>query len=160
MAGDFIYRNQISSDYDNVGVKTVNTHHPFAVMDTLCCAIFATDLDPVSWEDEFARTTKGYPADLLQRGHLQSDHPLRLGQGRPLFGLPEPRHPWCGHQYCDRSHFSLYGLGRFWSIYHYGRQVHEQYLPPNRSVLLADGQGPSVAEAKCVSHGGPPAGHL
>ena len=150
VAGDFIYRNQISSDYDNVGVKTVNTHHPFAVMDTLCCAIFATDLDPVSWEDEFARVTKGYPVtyfsedtcNLITRSAWDKDALYLDYLNRAIPG---------GHQYCDRSHFSLYGLGRFWSIYHYGRQVHEQYLPPNRSVLLADGQGPSVAEAKCVS---------
>ena len=150
VAGDFIYRNQISSDYDNVGVKTVNTHHPFAVMDTLCCAIFAADLDPVSWEDEFGRTTKGHPltyfsedtCNLITRSAWDKDALYLNYLNRAIPG---------GHQYCDRSHFSLYGLGRFWSIYHYGRQIHEQYLPTNRSVLLADGQGPSVAEARCVS---------
>ena len=149
-AGDFIYRNQISSDYENVGVKTVNTHHPFAVMDTLCCAIFATDMDPVSWDDEFVQTTKGHPltyfsedtCNLITRSAWDKDALYLNYLNRAIPG---------GHQYCDRSHFSLYGLGRFWSIYHYGRQIHEQYLPPDRSVLLADDHGPSVAEAKCVA---------
>ena len=150
VAGDFIYRNQISSDYDNVGVKTINTHHPFAVMDTLCCAIFANDLDPVSWEDEFARITRGHPltyfsedtCNMITRSAWDKDAIYLDYLNRAIPG---------GHQYCDRSHFSFYGLGRFWSIYHYGRQVHEQYLPTNRSVLLADGKGPSIAEARCVN---------
>jgi hypothetical protein len=150
VAGDFIYRNEISSDYENVGVKTVNTHHPFAVMDTLCCAIFATDMNPVSWDEEFAQVTKDRPltyfsedtCNLITRSAWDKDALYLNYLNRAIPG---------GHQYCDRSHFSLYGLGRFWSIYHYGRQIHEQYLPANRSVLLADGRGPSIAEAKCVA---------
>jgi hypothetical protein len=55
-----------------------------------------------------------------------------------------------GHKYCDRSHFSLYAHGRPWGIYRALRQVREQYLPENRSVVMVDGDGPSVAPAKCV----------
>ena len=94
VAGDFIYRSlNISSDYDNVGVKTVNTHHPFAVMDTLCCAIFATDLNPISWEDELAQTTKGHPLTYFSEGSGSLITRSDVGQGRALPQLFGPRHP-------------------------------------------------------------------
>jgi hypothetical protein len=149
-SGDFAYRNQINEDYANVGQNSVNTHHPFAVMDTLCCAIFANDVDPVSREDEYAQVTADRPltyfsedtGNMITRSAWNKDALYIDYLNRSIPG---------GHQYCDRSHFSLYGLGRFWSIYHYGRQVGAQYMPQMRSVLLADEKGPSVMEAKCVS---------
>ena len=56
-----------------------------------------------------------------------------------------------GHQYADRTHFSLHALGRYWAIYKPLRQVDEHYLPKNRSVILIDGEGPGTTMAKCVA---------
>ncbi len=150
VCGDFMYRNQIDGDYANITGGRVNTHHPFAVMDSLCCAIFASDFTPgATWDAEYAQVTKGRPltcfsqdtCNLVTRSAWDKDALYLDYLTRAIPG---------GHIYCDRSHFSLYGLGRYWSIYHVMRQVHEQYLPANRSVLLADGEGPSIAEGKCV----------
>ncbi len=150
VSGDFMYRNQLGGDYANITGGRVNTHHPFAVMDSLCCAIFATDFTPgATWDSEFAQVTRGRPltyfsqdtCNLVTRSAWDKDALYLDYLTRAIPG---------GHVYCDRSHFSLYGLGRYWSIYRVMRQVHEQYLPANRSVLLADGEGPSIAEGRCV----------
>lgn len=150
VAGNFIYRNQISGDYANVGSKSVNTHHPFSTMDALCCAIFASDVDPVTEQEEYALVIKNRPlsyfsddtCNMMTRSAWDKNALYLSYLNRAIPG---------GHQYCDRSHFSLYGQGRFWSIYQGSRQIKEQYMPTTRSVLMADGQGPSTAEAKCVS---------
>jgi hypothetical protein len=150
LAVDFVFRNQIEGDYDRLGEKNINTHHPFAVMDELCCAIFATDLKDISWDDEYAKLTADRPltyfsedtCNMATRSGWSKDALYLNYLNRAIPG---------GHQYCDRSHFSLYGNGRFWSIYHYARQIGEQYKPLNRSVLLADGEGASVAPAQCVA---------
>ena len=151
ISGDFIYRNQISGDYANIipGAR-VNTHHPFAVMDALCCALFVTDLLPLDVKKEYAEVTNGRPftyfsedtCNMMTRSAWNKDALYLNYLTRAIPG---------GHQYCDRSHFSLYGLGRYWSIYHVMRQIHEQYGPANRSVLLADDEGPSVMEGRCVN---------
>ena len=150
IAGDFIYRNQIEENYDFVGIKNLNTHHPFATMDSLCCAIFPSDMMPTTWDEEYKQVTQDRPltyfsedtGNTITRSAWSKDALYINYMTRCIPG---------GHQYCDRSHFSLYGLGRFWSIYHFMRQIHDQYMPSNRSVMLADGQGPSVMEAKCLS---------
>ena len=150
VAGDFIYRNQIDGDYAGVGSKSLNTHHPFSTMDALCCAIFASDLMPVTWDQEHAEVTKDRPltyygedtGNMITRSDWTKDALAMNYLTRTIPG---------GHQYCDRSHFSFYGLGRFWSIYHFMRQIHDQYLPQNRSVLTADGHGPSTMECRSVA---------
>lgn len=149
--GDFIYRNQVSGDYANIVPDgMVNTHHAFSVMDSLCCAIFATDFDPTTtWDKEFAQVASDRPltyygkdtCNVITRSAWDKDALYLNYLTRAIPG---------GHVYADRSHFSLYGLGRYWGIYHVMRQVREQYLPENRSVLLADGEGPSFAEGKMV----------
>jgi hypothetical protein len=150
VAGDFIYRNQIDGNYNSDQLTNINTHHPFSVMDSLCCAIFATDFNSTaSWDDEYAQFSKGRPltyfgedtGNLITRSAWSKDALYLNYLTRTIPG---------GHQYSDRSHFSLYGNGRFWSIYHFFRQVDVQYLPKNRSVLLADDAGPSVLEARCA----------
>ncbi len=149
VAGNLIYRNQIAGDYSNVGAKAVNTRHPFSTMDALCCAIFASDVSPITREEEFATVTKDRPlsyfsedtCNLITRSGWQPDALYLNYLNRAIPG---------GHQYADRSHFNLYGNGRFWSIYQSSRQVKEQYGPIMRSVVMADGEGPSSAEARCV----------
>ena len=150
VAGDFIYRNQIDGDYAGVGPKSLNTHHPFATMDALCCAIFASDLMPTTWDEEYAQVTKDRP--LTYYGEDTGNMITRSAWNRDaLYMNYLTRTIPGGHQYCDRTHFSLYGLGRFWSIYHFMRQIHDQYLPQNRTVLTADGHGPSTMECRSVA---------
>lgn len=149
LAGNFIYRNQISSDYEQVGSKTINTSHPFSTMDALVCAIFATDLDPISPEEEFAQVTKNRPltsfnpdtCNMFTRSAWDKNATYLHYLNRAIPG---------GHQYSDRSHFNFYSHGRFWSIYQYSRQIKEQYRAIMRSVVMADDLGPTTAEAKCV----------
>jgi hypothetical protein len=149
-AGHFIYRNQIGGDYGNVGAKTINTRHPFSTMDALCCAIFANDIPPMNRDEEFATVTRDRPltyfsedtCNLITRSAWESDGLYLSYLNRAIPG---------GHQYADRSHFNLYGDGRFWSIYQGSRQIKEQYGPIMRSVVMADGEGPSTAEARCVA---------
>jgi hypothetical protein len=151
VSGDFVYRNQIDGGYANIIPRgDVNTRHPFSVMDALCCAIYATDLLPLDADKEYAEVTAGRPytyfsedtCNMITRSAWDKNALYLNYLTRAIPG---------GHQYCDRSHFSLYGLGRYWSIYHVMRQVPQQYGPANRSVLLADGEGPSTAEGKCVN---------
>ena len=149
VAGDFLYRNQLDGNYNSDALTKINTHHPFLVMDALCCAIFATDFSTTSWDDEHAKFSNGRPltyygedtGNLITRSSWDKNALYLNYLTRTIPG---------GHQYSDRSHFSLYGDGRFWSIYHFFRQVDAQYLPKNRSVLLADDNGPSVLEARCA----------
>lgn len=149
-AGHFVYRNQIGGDYGNVGAKTINTRHPFATMDALCCAIFANDISPMNRDEEFSDVTRDRPltyfsedtCNLITRSAWEPDALYLSYLNRAIPG---------GHQYADRSHFNLYGNGRFWSIYQGSRQIKEQYGPIMRSVVMADGEGPSTAEGRCVA---------
>ena len=149
-AGNFIYRNQIAGDYSNVGARTINTRHPFSTMDALCCAIFANDVAPINRDEEFAAVTRDRPltyfsedtCNLITRSAWDPDALYLSYLNRAIPG---------GHQYADRSHFNLYGNGRFWSIYQSSRQIKQQYGPIMRSVVMADGEGPSTAEARCVA---------
>ena len=149
-AGNFVYRNQIAGDYSNVGARTINTRHPFSTMDALCCAIFASDVSPVNRDEEFAAVTRDRPlmyfsednCNLITRSAWEPDALYLSYLNRSIPG---------GHQYADRSHFNLYGKGRFWSIYQSSRQIKQQYGPIMRSVVMADGEGPSTAEARCVA---------
>jgi hypothetical protein len=147
VAGDFVYRNQIEENYDFVGSKNLNTHHPFAVMDSLCCAIFSSDLMPTAWDDESKQVTKDRPLTYFSEDTGNMITRSAWGKNDLYMSYLNRSVPG-GHVYSDRSHFSMYGLGRFWSIYHFMRQIHEQYLPANRSVLMADGNGPSIMEAR------------
>jgi hypothetical protein len=150
VAGNLIYRNQIAGDYSNVGSRTINTRHPFSTMDALCCAIFANDVAPVDRDAEFAALTGDRPqtyfsedtCNLITRSSWEPDSLYLNYLNRAIPG---------GHQYADRSHFNLYGNGRFWSIYQSSRQIKQQYGPIMRSVVMADGEGPSTAEGRCVA---------
>ena len=113
VAGDFIYRNQIEGDYTKILGGRVNTQHYFAVMDALCCAIYATDLMPTNFDKELATLSDGRPltyfsedtCNMITRSAWSKDALYLNYMTRAVPG---------GHVYCDRSHFSLYGLGRYW----------------------------------------------
>jgi hypothetical protein len=149
--GEFVYRNQIRDDYANLTPGgRVNTSHPFSVMDALCCAIYASDYDgSKTWMQAQQAVTRDRPlslfsedtCNLLTRTDWTPDALTLNYLNRAVPG---------GHKYCDRSHFSLYAHGRTWGVYRALRQVREQYLPENRSVVMIDQDGPSVAPAKCV----------
>ena len=152
LAGEFVYRNQVSGDYTNLTEKDrINTRHPFAVTDPLCCVVFANDFDSkLSWDADFRRTVQNRAltsfsedtGNLMTRSQWSPDALYLNYLNRSVPG---------GHRYSDRSHFSIYGLGRYWGIYKPLRQVREHYMPQNRSVVLIDGAGPSVPPAKCVA---------
>ncbi len=171
LAGDFIYRSQIDGDYSKILGGPVNTHHYFAVMDALCCALYATDLMPAMLDARMVGQKRVLDAANMMPTDFDKEL-AQISEGRPLTYFSEDtcnmitRSAWSrdalylnyltravpgGHVYCDRSHFSLYGLGRYWGIYHFGRQIHEQYGPAMRSVLMVDDEGPSIMEGKCVN---------
>ncbi len=145
-AGDFVYRNQVGNKYDVHGWAT----HPFYVLDALAEAIFCRDFSAEPWDKEYAEVSAGRPltywsddtGNMITRNSWSKDTLYLDYLTRCVPG---------GHQYSDRGHFSLYGLGRYWSIYHYGRQIGAQYRPTMRSVPLADGDGTSVMMGKAVS---------
>ncbi len=150
LAGEFLYRNQVDNSYTSNALTKINTHHPFLATDALCLAIFPSDFNSTAtWDDELAQVSKGRP--LTYFGEDTGNVITRSGWDKNAVYLNYlTRTIPGGHQYSDRGHFSLYGDGRFWSIYHFLRQVGVQYLPKNRSVVLADGEGPSTMEARCA----------
>ena len=147
LAGDFVYRNQVNGKYESGGFAT---GHPFFVLDGLANAIFAGDFSSETWEQNFTKVTEGRPltywsddtGNMITRDAWSKEALYLNYLTRQIPG---------GHQYADRGHFSLYGLGRFWSIYHYGRQIGAQYSPRMRSVPLADDKGVSVMMGKSVA---------
>ncbi len=149
--GDFVYRNHLKDDYANVVPNNrVNTSHPFAVTDTLCSAIFAADWDETrTWKEAQAQSAAGQPLtlfsqdtnNLITRSAWTTDALWLNYLTRAVPG---------GHRYSDRSHFSVSALGRTWGTYHRLRQVREQFRPENRSVVLLDDEGPSIAPGRCV----------
>ncbi len=156
-AGKFIYRNQIKDDYANLNPGgRVNTTHPFSVTDSLCVAIFANDFDESkSWDQAHSEITRKEPlstfsedtCNLITRSSWSRDALYLNYLNRAVAG---------GHRYADRSHFSLYSHGRFWSIYRPMRQIDSQRRPQNRSVITLAGDGPSTAPARCVAYADAP----
>jgi hypothetical protein len=150
LAGQVIYANQLDGDPKRIIGNQVNTHHPFAVTDALLCAIYATDLPITDLGEARTRISVGRSptyfsedtGNLITRSAWDADALYLHYLTRTVPG---------GHVYADRSHFSLYGLGRFWSIYQNSRQIHEQYGPVMRSVLLCDNEGPSTMEGRCAA---------
>jgi hypothetical protein len=152
-AADFVYRTQINEDYTNLTEKNgVNIRHPFGYTDALVCALYATDFDEKkTWEQAKAEVVKGKPlslfsedtCNLITRSSWEGDALYLNYLNRAVPG---------GHQYSDRSHFSLYADGRYWGIYQTLRQVNEQYMPYNRSVVMNGEDGPQTAPARCAAY--------
>ena len=151
LAGQVIYANQLDGDPAKVIGNQVNTRHPFAVTDALLCAIYATDLPITDLAEARKRISVGRSptyfsedtGNLITRSSWEADALYLHYLTRTVPG---------GHVYADRSHFSLYGLGRFWSIYQGSRQIREQYGPVMRSVVMCDNQGPSTMEGRCAAY--------
>ena len=148
---EFLYRNQIKGDYANLTPgNRVNTSHPFSVTDALCSAIYACDFDDAQdWNASQQRAVQGKPLslfgedtnNLITRSDWSKDAVAVHYLNKAVMG---------GHRYCDRSHVSLLADGRVWGSYHKMRQIHEQYLPKGRSVVMCDEEGPDIPPAKCV----------
>ncbi len=139
-AGAFVLRQQTGGDLATLVAPRVNTRHPAFVTDALIAALYARDLPSAAGERE--RVLAGRPlasisedtGNLIARSSWEQED-LVL-------------HHWCralpgGYAYADRSHISLYGLGRAWGTYARMRQEKGQYAPGHRSVVLCDGEGPS-----------------
>ena len=150
VAVDYVYRNNIKPDYSTFA-EAVNTRHPFLATEALVSALYAADFDEtLTNEQERAEVTKSMPltyfsddtCNMITRSSWDSDALYLNYLDRAVRG---------GHQYSDRSHFSIYSDGRYWGIYHRMRQVGEQYLPRNRSVVLVDNEGPTLAPGKSVA---------
>ena len=146
---DFVYRNTVGDDYA-VFKDKVRFGHPFYLNNGMIRAIIGTPYDESkTWEQARDAATAGkaltYFSDdtgnLITRSGWSNDAVQFHFLTRTVAG---------GHIYCDRGHFSLHALGRYWGIYKPLRQVEEHYSPRNRSVVLIDGQGPGMAPAKCI----------
>jgi hypothetical protein len=146
---DFVYRNTVGEGYD-IFRQPVRFGHPFHVADGLVQAIFAEEYAPKTWDQARADATAGKPltffsdgtGNLITRTTWEPDAVQLHFLTRSVTG---------GHQYADRTSFSLYGLGRYWAIYKPLRQVEEHYQPKNRSVVLIDGEGPGMTMGRCVA---------
>ncbi len=146
---DFVYRNTVGEGYD---VFKANVHfgHPLMKLVPLVQAIFAVEYTPQTWDEGLKAASAGKPltffsngtGNLITRDLWDKDAVQLHFLTRSVSG---------GHQYADRTHFSLHALGRYWAIYKPLRQVDEHYLPKNRSVILIDGEGPGTTMAKCVA---------
>ena len=146
---DFVYRNTVGENYKTFG-GNVHFGHPFHLNDGVIQAIFGETYDETkTWDQAQAAATAGKPltyfcvdtGNMITRSEWSKDALDLQFLTRCVGG---------GHQYCDRTAFSLYGLGRYWSIYKPLRQVEEHYAPKNRSVILIDGKGPGMATSRCV----------
>ncbi len=144
---DFVYRNTVGENYEAFG--RVHFGHPFHLNDGIIQAIFGDEFDGTkTWDQAQAAATAGKPltyfsvdtGNMITRSEWGKDALQLHFLTRCVAG---------GHQYCDRTHFSLHALGRYWGIYRPLRQVDEHYSPKNRSVILIDGKGPGMATSKC-----------
>jgi hypothetical protein len=146
---DFVYRNTVGEHYEAFG-GNVHFGHPFHLNDGIIQAIFGDPFDETkTWDQSQAAATAGKPltyfsvdtGNMITRSEWSRDALQLHFLTRCVAG---------GHQYCDRTHFSLHALGRYWGIYKPLRQVDEHYLPKNRSVILIDGKGPGMATSRCA----------
>ena len=122
---DFVYRNTVGEDY--APFKTnVRFGHQLHKLDALVQAIFAVEYDAQTWDQALAAATAGKPltffsngtGNLITRDKWDKDAVQFHFLTRSVSG---------GHQYADRTHFSLHALGRYWAIYKPLRQVEEHY---------------------------------
>jgi hypothetical protein len=148
-ATDFVYRNTVGEDYASLKGQ-IHFGHPFHLADSLIQAIFAEDYVPKSWEQAHDDATAGKSLTFFSNatGNLITSSSWDTNALQLHFLT---RSVSGGHQYADRTHFSLHALGRYWAIYKPLRQVEEHYSPRNRSVVLIDGQGPDMTMGACVA---------
>jgi hypothetical protein len=145
---DFVYRNTVGENYEFFS-GPVHFGHPFHLLDGLVKAIFAENYAPQTWQQAHDAATAGKPltffsngtGNLITRASWDSNTVALHFLTRSVSG---------GHQYADRTSFSLYADGRYWAIYKPLRQVEGHYAPRNRSSVLIDGEGPGMTMCKCV----------
>jgi hypothetical protein len=149
-AVDYVYRNNIKPDYSTFA-EPVNTRHPFLATEALVTALYAQDYnESISNDEAREQLTKGMPltyfsddtCNMITRSSWRPDALYLNYLNRAVRG---------GHQYSDRGHFSIYANGRYWGIYRKMRQVDDQYLARNRSLILIDGEGSTLAPGKCIA---------
>ena len=146
---DFIYRNAVGEDYASYSGR-VNLRHHFSTYTGLSMAIFAATFDESKTWDQ-ARDEITEDAPLTYYGSDTGTMITRSGwDNDALYLYSLTRNITGGHRYADRGHFNVYADGRHWGIYHKMRQVREAYWPMNRSVVLVDGLGPSIAPGKSI----------
>ena len=146
---DFVYRNTVGENYEAFN-ENVRFSHPFHLVDPLVQAVFAEEFLPRTWDQALAAATIGKgltffsegTGNLITRTAWDKDALQFHFLTRCVSG---------GHQYADRTSFSLYADGRYWAIYKPLRQVEEHYEPRNRSVILVDGKGPGLAMTRCAA---------
>ena len=148
---DFIYRSAMAEDYGSFSQR-INLRHHFSTYDGFCKAIFAMTFDHTkTWDEAHADLTKDKAltyfsidtGNMITRSDWSSDALYFHYNNRSMPG---------GHKYSDRGHFNVYADGRYWGIYEKMRQVREAFLPMNRSTVIIDGEGVSIAPGKCVDH--------
>lgn len=146
---DFVFRNTVGEDYARY--KDVNIRNDFMSYSALTMAIFATHFDESkSWKEARDSLAKSTPltyfgedtGTMITRSNWKSDS---------LYLYFLPKNIMGGHKYADRGHFNVYADGRYWSVYERMRQVGQAYLPMNRTTVLIDGLGVSLAPGKSLA---------
>ncbi len=146
---DFVYRNTVGENYETFKAP-VRFGHPFFIAAPLIQAIFAEPYAAKTWDQAHADATAGKPltffsndsGNLITRSSWDKNALQLHFLARSTSG---------GHQYADRTHFSVHALGRYWAIYKPLRQVEEHYQPKNRSVTLIDGRGPGMTMGRVAA---------
>jgi hypothetical protein len=146
---DFVYRNSVGEKYERFSGR-LRFGHLMNVYPALMRAIFAQDYDSsVTWDQSLNRATEGKALTYFSEDTCNLITASEWGPNALQLHFLTKAIPG-GHVYADRTHFSVYALGRPWAIYKPMRQVKEHYLPQNRSVILIDGAGVSTVMGKCV----------
>ena len=147
---DFIYRNAVGEDYKAFGDRP-NFRHHFSTYAAFSMAIFATTFDSSkSWNEALKEVTAD--RDLTYYGSDTGTMITRSSWDKDaLYLYSLTRNVTGGHKYSDRGHFNVYADGRHWGIYAKMRQVQQAYWPMNRSTILIDGEGVSIAPGKSLS---------
>lgn len=146
---DFVYRNSIGENYERFGGK-LRFGHLMNVYPALTRAIFAQEYDSsLTWEQSLKQATHGKSLTYFSEDTCNLITASEWGTNALQLHFLTKAIPG-GHVYSDRTHFSVYGLGRTWAIYKPMRQVKEHYMPNHRSVILIDGKGVSTVMGKCV----------
>lgn len=152
---DFIFRNAVGEDYGRYESR-VNLRHHFSTYTGFCMAIFAARYgESKAWDEALTDVTKDMPltfygsdtGTMITRSCWKKD---------ALYLYFLPKNIMGGHKYADRGHFNVYAEGRHWGVYHVMRQVREAYWPMNRSTVLIDGEGGSLAPGKSIAYNDQP----
>jgi hypothetical protein len=146
---DFIFRNSVGEDYEIFGSRP-NFRHHFSTYAGFSMAIFASTFDESkTWNQALEDVTIDSPLSyygsdtgtMITRSSWDKDALYLYSLTRNVTG---------GHKYSDRGHFNVYSNGRHWGIYAKMRQVQQAYWPMNRSTILVDGEGVSIAPGKSL----------